>query len=102
MLDEKGKQLQEQRGSVYGPWRENMEYLAENWHSLLAMYYSKFGITLPPLPGWLPPMMLSSLKLLRAAYPSVYHKDNYDDERVYLHFAEEMQKAALPNKGDSQ
>jgi hypothetical protein len=79
--------IKAERGRVYGEPQLSHENIGLSWTGLIQQH---FGIHLDhPLPAWLVAQMMVAFKMQRAA--RVYHKDNYDDAKNYLDFAEKGQ-----------
>jgi hypothetical protein len=88
-LDETGKALHADRQSVYGDYRANMtgtsaqiDGMVRNWQE------NNPG---KPLPSYFAALCQCVVKLNRIA-SGHFKQDNFDDLRVYLSFAEEMQR----------
>jgi hypothetical protein len=79
--------LREERGRIYGEPQLSHENIGLSWTGLIQQHY---GLRLDhPLPSSLVAQMMVAFKMQRAS--RVYHRDNYDDARNYLAFAEEAQ-----------
>lgn len=85
--------LSKSRQSVYGDWQPNMKGTSQQIDGLLTQYRSvrRGSGEMFSLPDWWTPLSMVAVKLNRIA-SGVYHKDNFDDLRVYLQFVEEMQR----------
>ncbi len=92
-LPEDLQKIQDSRQGVYGDWDINMDATSRQMDGLLRNYVGicMKGKRLLPLPNWWCPLMMVTVKLNRIASGN-YHKDNFDDLRVYLSFVERMQR----------
>lgn len=75
---------------MYGDPEENHHGIAMMWACLLQPWADKIS-RMEPLPTHVVALMMAALKLNRMR--RVYKKDNYDDLKVYLGFAEEWQES---------
>lgn len=83
----------------YGNFRDGHEQVGKMWTALLEAHY---GTKLThELPGYMVALMMSALKLRRAAYgASNYIEDNYIDGVNYLEFAKAMASEEVSNEDD--
>jgi len=85
--------IQDDRQGLYGPFKANMSGTSLQIDGMLQNYIAAqdLGIDDITLPPWWAPLSMVAVKLNRIA-SGHYHKDNFDDLRVYLSFVERMQK----------
>lgn len=86
-MKSKHDQIRKERGLRYGPVKEGHDNLGLIWTGLLQDHYQI--VLSHPIPSHIACLMLSGLKLSRAARPFRYDRDDYDDERNYTNFAQE-------------
>lgn len=82
ILDERGKSYEVNGGPAHGA-----SQLGRMWAALLSEHY---GIVLTDIPPHIVLLMMSQLKLSRAARPTGYKQDNYIDGIAYLDLAENV------------
>jgi hypothetical protein len=73
-----------QRRAQYGETPFTQETDAEIWHGLLQRH---FQIKLPPLSPYMVPLMMTAIKIARAAGPFPLNEDDYVDGIGYLTIA---------------
>jgi hypothetical protein len=78
-----------ERRKVYGEPRENHQGIAMMWAPLLQPWWERIKDQ-KPIPEHVVALLMAALKLDRMRL--VHHKDNYDDCKNYLDFAEEWQR----------
>lgn len=79
--------IKQERGKIYGDAQLSHENIGLAWTGLIQQHY---GLKLDhPLPSWLVSQMMVSFKMQRAS--RMFHKDNFDDARNYMQFAEDGQ-----------
>lgn len=91
----KHKEIREQRNAVYGDFRRGHKMLAANWTNILREH---FQIDIPEIPTHIACLMLTELKILRAARPFKFDNDHYEDLRNYADFAHETAPAFFLEK----
>lgn len=88
-LDEHHAQILRDRAQIYGDPRDNHRAIALAWAAMLHPHAQKIA-SLQPIPEHTVALMMAMFKLCRSR--RAFHRDNYDDARVYLGFAEKWQE----------
>ena len=91
------EQIREERGKAYGDVEFNHTNIARAWHSILCSYYQK---DLPPLPPHVACLMFTVFKMVRAAIPFQYNRDDYFDGKNYMDFAREIEEGNQEQERD--
>jgi hypothetical protein len=78
-----------ERQKVYGDPKQNHEGIAQGWAGILQPWAERIARG-EPIPPHVVALMMAAMKLNRMR--NVFHKDNYDDLRNYLAFAEAWQR----------
>lgn len=87
MIEEKAKEIREERGKVYGDVRVSHESIGLIWQGILSNYYQK---ELDPIPPHIVALMMSGLKISRASAPLGYQEDDFVDLMNYAGFGAEL------------
>ena len=82
MLNEKLKQIRQDKEKQYGSFSSNMNSIGKVWAGLLGLETD--------LPGFMVANMYVAAKLIRTNHS--FKDDNYDDAENYLHQAKLMQQ----------
>lgn len=80
--------IKNERRKVYGEPKSNHEGIAMMWAPILQPWWDRIR-DMKPVPPHVVALLMATLKIDRARL--VYHKDNYDDCKNYLDFAQEWQ-----------
>lgn len=78
-----------ERRKVYGDPRDNHRGISMAWAGLLQPHWQAIR-DMVPIPEHTVALLMASLKMNRMRM--VYHKDNFDDLRVYVGFAQAWQQ----------
>lgn len=79
-----------ERQKVYGDPKVNHDGIAQAWAGILQPWALHIA-EMKPIPPHVVALLMAALKMNRMRM--VYHKDNYDDLKVYMSFAHAWQKS---------
>jgi len=87
MAKKSDQKIRQSRSKVYGDnVHRNHRLVGEAWHAVLCRAFDR---DIPPIPPHVVCLMLAINKVMRAAKPGTFQRDDFIDGRVYIDFAEE-------------